>query len=77
MAKVLKEFQFINHPSMYPWDKWLDGQTWQITQGKDFKCNMPAFRSVAANTAHKRGGKLRTHVRGKKVVIQFFREPNR
>jgi len=77
MSKVLKEFLFTNNPLKYPWDKWLDGRTWQLTQGKDFKCTAKAFGSIASSTARKKGGKVRTHVRDKKIVIQFFRETNR
>ena len=77
MAKVLKEHNFARRLSLYPWDKWLDGQTWQLTQGKDFKCSVLSFQSTAQATANKRGGRLRTHTKDKKLVIQFYREPKR
>ncbi len=77
MAKVLKEYVFGIGPR-YPWDEWLDGQAWQLTQGSDFKCSVSTFRQTAAAHARQKGGRVRTHVKEKtRVVIQFYREANR
>ncbi len=72
MASVLKEFSFPKRASMLPWHKWLDGQIWQLTQGEDFKVRITTVRLRAFVEAQKKGGSLRTSVRGNTVVLQFI-----
>ena len=34
MARVLSEYEFKTHRhSIYPWQKWADGQIWQVFKG--------------------------------------------
>ena len=71
MAAVLKNFKFPQLEAKLPWDKWLDGRIWQLTQGVDFKIKLDSFQQKAFQVAGKKGGKLRTNIRGNSVVLQF------
>lgn len=81
MARRVKEFPFgvrRGNPK-YPWNKWTDGETWEVVHGKDFTCT-PG--SLVVYLYHK-ARELNTHVRtsivrgtGKKpdrVVFQFVK----
>jgi len=71
MAAVLKNFTFPRLASMLPWDKWLDGRIWQLTEGEDFKVQKVTLRQMAAIRARQKGGKIRTNIRGHTIVLQF------
>ena len=77
MASVLKNFTFPKLESALSWDKWLDGRIWQLTAGEDFKIKIVSLRSVAAIKARKKGGRVRTNVRGNTVVLQFIPKTGR
>lgn len=77
MAIILKNFKFAEPTSIYPWDQWLDGQTWELIQGKDFKCAAKSFRKQAVKAAQKKQGKVRTNTFEKKIVIQFYHKTPR
>ncbi len=72
MASVLKNFTFPRLASALPWDKWLDGRIWELTEGEDFKVKIATMRLKAFAEAKKKGGKVRTNLRGNAIVIQFF-----
>jgi len=77
MAKVLKEHVF-GIRSGYPWDKWLDGRTWQMTEGVDFKCTVASFQHAAMVRARMKGGRVHSHIKDNtKIVIQFYRDTKR
>lgn len=66
MARTLKQFDPPQakggRPQIHPWDKWLNGQTWELTQGKDFTCDPHHLQKLIRKTASLRG-----------VVISVFR----
>jgi len=80
MARKLETFPtFIR--STYPWDEWLDGSVWELTEGEDFTSKIPTIRMNAKVQAKKRAGNVRTRVlKGEdddspaKLVIQYFSE---
>lgn len=62
MAKILEEFTFARDTRNRPWDKWLDGQIWQLKKGVDFHGRITSMRGGASSQAKKRGKALRSHV---------------
>ena len=77
MAAVLKNFTFPRLEAKLPWDKWLDGRIWQLTQGEDFKLQLHSLRAQGSLAARKKGGRLRTNTRGNSVVLQFIPKSGR
>jgi hypothetical protein len=78
MAKKLKTFDFQREQGSkysYPWDKWLDGNIWELSQGEDFRESISPsnFRIMAYQAAKKRGLKIRTSVQKEKVIIQAYK----
>lgn len=77
MARKLQTFPA---KSTHPWDEYLDGSVWELTEGEDFTSKLATFRMNAKAQAERRGGKVRTSVqRGQdgdpdKLVIQFYKE---
>ena len=72
MGKVLKSFEFTNQSrDKYPWDKWADGQIWQITKGQDFEVDIQAMRSMLHNRSRYHGMLLRTKIDGDTLTFQF------
>lgn len=70
MAKQLKEFKFRTYVK-YPWDQWLNGEPWKLTQGEDFPVPMLHFRTGAAAAAVRRGLRIHAAVTSKtEIVIQ-------
>lgn len=45
----------------YPWDTWLDGNTWAITRGEDFDLKEESLRAAVSAAARTRGLKARVH----------------
>jgi hypothetical protein len=48
--------------SMYPWEKWLNGQVWFIRTNTDFRCMESSIRSQAHMWAMKLGVALTTRL---------------
>lgn len=75
MARVLSEYEFKTRShSIYPWQKWADGQIWQITKGTDYKSEN-GFRSSALGYARRNGMTLKTSVtkvQGKQAIVFQF-----
>lgn len=42
----------------YPWDEWLNGQPWQLTEGEDYGYEQ-TLRSAAQRAAKTRGMRVR------------------
>ena len=68
MAKrVTKSEKFWNEPSRltrtekatYPWDDWLDGNTWRIVQGEDFYPHPLMMERIIRTRATGRNAKIR------------------
>jgi len=53
----------------YPWDQWLDGRVWKLTEGVDIE-SAKRFASTARVTAKRLGFKVATRRRGKDIYIQ-------
>lgn len=79
MARVLSEYEFKTHRhSIYPWQKWADGQIWQVFKGKDYKSEN-GFRSSALGYARRNGLTLQTSitkVQGKQAIVFQFAKAN-
>ncbi len=73
MAKRLDNFEFPSpsgRPRKYPWDEWLDGFAWQVTQDEDFAVSIDAFRSMFYGACTRRGLLGRSSVSGDTVTFQ-------
>lgn len=46
-------------PTKYPWDEWLNGQTWQLTRGVDFTLDDSSLRAAVSSAANKRNRQAR------------------
>lgn len=64
MAIVLAEFPRLAFApkGTSKYDKWLDGQVWQLTRDVDFSVTTNNIRNMLIATAKKRGMRARTHV---------------
>lgn len=85
MAKTLAAFPDEDESvkrNRYPWDKWLDGQVWELRKGTreqvekgdaDYAVTTKSFRSAVMQATTVRKGDVRTAVldEGNKLVIQF------
>ena len=66
MAEKLRTFDF-EKPSeltssekiQYPWDQWLDGDIWQLTQGEDFMTHPLMMERIIRTRATTRQAKVR------------------
>jgi len=58
MGIKVENHLFRKNGSTYPWDQWLDGGTWRLRIGEDFKCTPTSFVSAAYQTASRRGMKI-------------------
>jgi hypothetical protein len=77
MARTLDAFP-LKVQSRYPWNRWLDGQVWELKHGEDFRGKSETFRTNAKHQARRRGGNVRTARLEREgamyVVVQFYRE---
>lgn len=75
MAKPVPEgsarFYQIEALWAYPWNQWLDGQCWELTQSVDFPSTDPAkFRNQCKYMARAEGLSIRTRIKGDTLWIQ-------
>jgi hypothetical protein len=47
---------------MYPWSRWLNGETWELRQSRDYQAPTERFRRTAWEAARVRGKKLETRL---------------
>jgi hypothetical protein len=79
VARKVKQFPAERDRSAYPWDQWLDGDIWELTQGQDFRGTAVAFRASARGQARRRGGGIRARIvkeegRPDRVYVQYQAE---
>lgn len=73
MARVVEDSAIETHTNnVYPWGDWLNGKTWELTKGEDFKCTMNSMRVQAYKHASKRGGRVKTKINGLTFYIRFL-----
>jgi hypothetical protein len=46
----------------YPWEQWLDGHVWKLSQGEDFDVDLESFRSAIYMAASRKGIRVKTHI---------------
>jgi len=84
MAKVLESFDFsrkgVKKKSKYPWDKWLNGDIWDLNQegspeaeedGSDFDIPVKNFRTNLYVAARERGKGVHTRLVRNETGIVF------
>lgn len=61
----------------YPWDEWLNGDTWELKRGRDFHVDFKNFRHAAYSHAKYHGFKIRTRVitKDEVLLLQRIEEP--
>lgn len=53
----------------YPWDLWLNGSQWELSNLKDFDLATESFRTMAYRAAKKRGKRVRIY---REMGSEFF-----
>jgi hypothetical protein len=73
MATKLQDFEPLpqGRPPDYPWDQWLNGETWEIVHGVDFTCTMNSMETSIRRTAAK---SLLKDAKGKEYRISVHRK---
>lgn len=71
--KTVDNFEFQQgdgRQSKYDWTRLLNGDIWELVQGKDFDCSPENFRIQAYKRAKLEGKRVRATVRGDRVRLQ-------
>ena len=60
--------------SVYPWDRWLNGRIWELTQGEDYKVKAKSVISTAQAVGRKKGGRVRAQPinNGRGIIMQYL-----
>jgi len=58
----------------FPWEKWTDGQVWQVVEGEDFTSSVSTLKVQLKARAEKLGVEVRTHIEksGDVPTVVFF-----
>lgn len=60
MGEKLNDYDWTRKASdIYPWDEWLNGDSWRLEQGRDFTDVMKCI-GAARQAARRRNGRVRT-----------------
>ena len=73
MAEKLENYEFggVAGPRpKYPWEQWLDGETWRVTRDADFDCKVASMRKAVFLAAQRRGLKVQTQIEGDSLVFR-------
>lgn len=70
MAKVVESLPSRNRTSPYPWDEWLDGRVWCLTEGEDFGPSSGSFRQMVYTAGKRRGLAVTVNIRPEGVYLQ-------
>lgn len=73
MAKKLATFNFPHGGRKgieFDWDSILDGEIWQLEQGKDFDADPKTFIGAVARQANSRNLRVKRLIDGKTVTLQ-------
>lgn len=85
MARRLATFQFgvkRGNPK-YPWEKWTDGEPWELVHGKDFTCTPGSLVVYLYHKAREFDTKVKTSIvkgsrkKPDRVVFQFMKPKKR
>lgn len=75
MAEVIEGFEFpkpgqnLRSNAKYPWNEWMNGQTWRITQGVDFDCKTQSIKFLIYKRAEVLGITVKVHTESPTSVI--------
>lgn len=58
--------------SKYPWSEWTNGETWELTRGRDFDCQAHTMRPRFVAEARKRGMTVTTRITGETISFRFI-----
>jgi hypothetical protein len=74
MAEQVASMPTLGRSPRYPWATWLNGQTWRLTKGEDFKTEAENFRAQVYIAAKARGLAAHTSRNGDELFIQAVPE---
>lgn len=78
MAEKLKDdnWRADHNTGTYPWNKWLDGDTWRIFHGQDYTCSNLSMDRAIRSAARKRGMRatIQRNVEGQVTLRAFIPE---
>lgn len=82
MARRVPDFEFgvRRGKPKYPWNKWTDGEPWEVVRGKDFTCTPGSLVVYLYHKANELGMNVRTSIvksagkRPDRVVFQFWKQ---
>ena len=77
MAEVRNDFQWDEDTGdgrvRHPWGQWLDGQTWVLTLGVDFFCDMRSMQAQVLTRARLVGGRAATRrLNDSELAVRFI-----
>ena len=75
--KELNHYRFPNKggsKAKYDWETILNGQTWELVQGEDYKPEPRTFVAHVHGTAKRKGLKVHTHIDGKNIIVRAYKE---
>lgn len=70
MAEVIDQLPPTKKPARYPWDEWLDGRAWKLTEGEDFNSSARDFSSHVRISAYRRNLVVTIHREGPHLYLQ-------
>lgn len=71
MSRIIEDYQPKKggRRDTYPWTEWLDGRTYMLSRGEDFKCTLKAMRIHIYRMAKRRGVKVSVHFQDKNTIV--------
>ena len=75
--KDLNHYRFPNmggSKAKYDWETILNGKTWELVQGEDYKPEPRTFVAHVHGTAKRKGLKVHTHIDGKSIIVRAYKE---
>lgn len=74
MAKRVKNYSWDDYTFQYPWDFWLNGETWEVTmEDASPRCSSIKNLYIAIyQAAQRRGLKVRRKMTNEKLIFQAY-----
>lgn len=73
MATPVPDYKFTETrgaTAIYPWDQWLDGQSWRLVRKVDFFITLSSMKNYIYIMARKRGLKAKIAVEGDVIYMK-------
>lgn len=73
MATPVPDYKFTETrgaTAIYPWDQWLDGQSWRLVRKVDFFVTLPSMKNHIYATARRCGLSAKIAVEGDVIYMK-------